>query len=104
MKTSDHNRTQAAPSIDGWFEKQVTNFEKARFFWMTIYITLQSCLGSVAAGLILANNAHVLVLCACAAVTMASNAVFIAQGSAKLCLLTFYSSILLNTIIIILNV
>lgn len=104
MKTFNPNKTQAAPSIDGWFEKQVSNFEKGRFFWMTIYLTAQSCLGSIAAGFILANNSHVLILCTCAAVTMASNAVFIAQGSGKLCLLTFYSSILLNTIFIILNV
>lgn len=104
MKTQNPSNAQTAPGIDGWFEKQVLKFENARFFWMAVYLTAQSCLGSIAAGFILQNNANILVLCSCAAITMASNAVFIAQGSGKLCLLTFYSSIILNTIFIILNV
>lgn len=104
MKTSNPHKSQTAPSIDGWFAKQVSNFEKSRFFWMTIYLTAQSCLGSIAAGFILQNGAPILTLSACATITMASNAVFIAQGPGKLCVLTFYTSILLNTIFIILNV
>lgn len=104
MNTQNSIKKQSAPSIDGWFEKQVSKFENARFFWMTIYLTAQSCLGSIAAGFILSNDANVLILCTCAAITMASNAVFIAQGPGKVCLLTFYSSMLLNTLFIILNV
>ena len=104
MKTQLTPKTQPSTSIDGWFQKQATKFEDGRFFWMTIYLTVQSCIGSIAAGFILENNANVLMLCSCAAITMASNALFIAQGPGKLCLSIFYSSIVLNTIFIILNV
>lgn len=104
MKTQHTPKTQQAPSIDGWFATQVSKFENARFFWMTIYLTAQSCLGSIAAGFILSNHANILILSSCAAITMASNAVFIAQGPGKVCLLTFYSSIILNSVFIILNI
>ncbi|MCK6648442.1 MAG: hypothetical protein L6Q66_02195 [Bacteroidia bacterium] len=103
MKTKNTINKQEVTGITGWFEKEVSKFENARFFWMTIYLTVQSCLGSVAVKAILENDASVFVLGLCTAVTMASNALFIAQGSAKLCLGLFYSSIILNTIFIILN-
>jgi len=90
--------------IDTWFNEQAEKFEKSRFGWMAIGITIQSCLGSIACGFILQNNAHVIVLATCASITMASNAVFIALGSGKLCLSMFYLSIFLNTIFIITNI
>lgn len=104
MKTQNSLKTQPAPVTGGWFGNQVSKFENARFFWMTIYLTTQSCLGSIAAGYLLINHANILYLCVCAAITMTCNAVFIAQGPAKLCLFTFYTSIILNTIFIIMNV
>lgn len=100
--TSHHVSSQKG--IDTWFNEQAVKFENARFFWMAIYITAQSCLGSVACGFILQNNANVLMLCTCAAVTMASNAVFIALGSPKLCLTVVYLSFILNTIFILINI
>ncbi len=84
--------------IDTWFNEQAIKFEKARFFWMALYITAQSCLGSVACGFILQNNANAFMLGTCAAITMASNAVFIALGPPKLCLTVVYLSFILINI------
>ncbi len=103
MKTQNAINVKTTSNV-GWFQNQVIKFENARFFWMAVYLTAQSCIGSIAAGLLLANNANVVLLCTCAALTMASNSVFIAQGSGKVCLITLYLSVLLNVIIIVTNI
>lgn len=90
--------------IDTWFNEHAVKFENARFFWMAVYITAQSCLGSIACGFILKNHASVLMLCSCAVITMMSNAVFIALGSPKLCLTIVYLSFIINTIFILINI
>lgn len=87
-----------------WFTKQVQNFEKARFAWMAILILVQSCLGSIACGYILKNNASIIMLGVCAAVTMGCNALLIALASPKLCLIGFYLSLVLNTFFILINI
>jgi len=87
-----------------WFDKQAEKFENARFFWMAVYLTAQSCLGSIACGFILENNASDLMLATCAAITMGCNAVLIALGPPKLCLTVVYLSFLLNTIFILINI
>jgi hypothetical protein len=87
-----------------WFNRQVEKFEAARFGWMAMFIVIQSCLGSVACMYILKNNASDIMLLTCAIITMASNAVFIAQGSGRLCLAFFYTSLILNTIFLLLNI
>jgi len=97
-------RTQTEKKgLDIWFNKQALKFEEARFGWMTAYITIQSCLGSVAAGLILQNHASDIMLVIAAMTTMACNSVFIAQGPAKWCLSSFYLSVLINLILVLLN-
>lgn len=109
MNTSDHSlkikpaAAKAPFTLDGWFNRQAEKFEAARFGWMTIYLTLQSCLGAAACMYILQNKGNDLMLVGCAAVTMASNSMFIAQAHAKWCLLAFYGSIAVNTILLILN-
>lgn len=90
--------------IDTWFNEQAVKFENARFFWMAVYITAQSCLGSIACGFILKNHGNVFMLCSCAVITMMSNAVFIALGSPKLCLTIVYLSFIINTIFILINI
>lgn len=102
--TKKFSQNQSNRGIDTWFNEQAVKFENARFFWMAVYITAQSCLGSVACGFILKNDANVFMLCTCAAITMMSNAVFIALGPPKLCLTTVYLSFILNTIFIIINI
>lgn len=89
--------------IMNWFNNEATKFENARFFWMAIYITSQSCLGSIACGFILQNNASITMLCFCSAITMGTNAIFIALGPPKLCLSLVYLSYFLNTILVLIN-
>ena len=97
-------QVQSATEKIGWLTKQSQNFEKARFGWMAMYLTMQSCLGSIAAAMLLQNYANDFLLALCAVITMISNAVFIAQASARLCLITFYVSIIINTILIIMYI
>ncbi len=85
------------------FNRQAENFEKTRFGWMAMLITIQSCLGSVACMYILQGKASVVVLALCAAVTMGSNAIFIAQANAKTCLIGFYISLVLNSVFLLQN-
>ncbi len=87
-----------------FFEKQVLKFDNARFAWMAMGITLQSCLGSVACMYILKNNGGDVPLILCATVTMASNAFFIAQAPSKWCVGGFYLSVILNAIFIVMYV
>lgn len=82
------------------FERQLTNFEENRFGAMTFMMTFQSCYGSIAAMMGLKMDST-FALAITAAITMASNAMFIAQSPAKWCVGTFYVSIVLNSIIIL---
>jgi len=104
MKTKNEKQTPSIIGLDGWFNHQAAKFEEARFFWMAVYLTAQSCLGSVACGFILKNDANILMLCTCAAITMGANAVLIALGPPKVCLTIVYLSLILNAIFIIINI
>ncbi|MES2763278.1 MAG: hypothetical protein V4677_13785 [Bacteroidota bacterium] len=90
--------------LQKWFEKQADSFEYARFGMMAIYMIVQSCIAAIAAMYILKNDAHILLLSVTAALAMASNSVFIAQGSAKLCLAVFYLSVVINVLFILFNI
>ncbi len=86
-----------------WFERQALQFEESRFAAMTILLTLQSCIGSIAVMFALQQEA-IIQLCLSAVVTMGANSLFIAQGPAKWCIGSFYVSIILNFTIILFNV
>lgn len=86
-----------------WYNRQAIQFEENRFGAMTFMMTFQSCLGSIAAMSSLYEQNYVL-LSIVAVLTLASNAAFIAQASAKWCLNVFYTSVALNLTIILLNV
>ncbi len=113
MKTLDLNKQEtmvnrnthsSQPGIlTKWFNRQAGQFEQTRFGMMAIYITIQSCLGAIAAMFVLQNDANIFFVAAAAALAMAGNAVFIAQGSAKLCLAMFYLNVIANTILILAN-
>ena len=90
--------------LNKWFALQAEKFEATGFGMMAMYITIQSCLGSIACMYILQNNASVFYLALCAAITMGCNAVFIAQGTAKWCIGAFYLSVLANTAMIVMNI
>jgi len=83
-----------------WFDKQAADFEISRFGAMTLMMTLQSCLGSIAAMYSLVTNSFI-ALAIVAIVTMTSNAAFISQVSAKWCLRLFYLSIFVNCLVLV---
>lgn len=85
-----------------WFERQALQFEESRFAAMTILLTLQSCIGSIAVMFALQHDS-VIQLSLSAALTMGANSLFIAQSPAKWCLGSFYISIAVNLLIIIFN-
>ncbi len=85
------------------FAEQVRGFEQARFGWMAIMLTLQSCVGAIACMMIQLNGGSVIALSVCAAVTMGSNAMFIALASGRVCLIAFYLSLAVNTAFILTN-
>lgn len=88
---------------NNFFDRQLARFEEFRFGAMTFMLTFQSCYGSIAAMYALKIDST-LALAISAMVTMASNAMFIAQGTAKWCLGIFYLSIITNTLILITSV
>lgn len=83
-----------------WFDRQVLQFEESRFAAMTILLTLQSCIGSIAILFALKHEANV-ALSVSAALTMGANSMFIAQANGKWCLGTFYASVVINLLIIL---
>lgn len=83
-----------------WFDRQAIKFEEKRFFQMTIFMTAQSCWGSIAAMLTLKHDNYFL-LAIVAALTMSANSAFIAQSPPKWCLSIFYGSVFVNLLIII---
>lgn len=97
------NQKKQKTGVLGWFDNQINIFEKGRFGWMTIYMTAQSCIGAIACMYILQNHGSDFTLAICAALTMGSNAMFIAQASGKICLIVLYFSLVLNTIFILSN-
>jgi|SRR5690554_230195 len=84
-----------------WFNGQVSEFETSHFGRMVIFLTLQSCVGSIACMLGIKAGAGDWALILGAAITMTSNAMFIAQTGTKLTLLVFYASLIINTALII---
>lgn len=84
-------------------DKRAARLENARFGILAMYNAIQSCVGSIAVMKVLQNEAGMLWLAITTAMTMASNSVFIAQGTVKVCLILFYTSVLLNSLIIIFN-
>lgn len=83
-----------------WFEQQAAQFESSRFAAMTFFITMQSCVGSIAAAMSLDKD-QIIPLMICAILTMGANAVCIAQGPAKWCVASLYASVAVNILIIV---
>lgn len=83
-----------------WFNKKAIQFEESRFGAMAMMIGIQSCLGSIAAGLTYSNES-IVALGICASFTMLNNSVLLAQGPAKWCVGAFYAGIIANTLVIL---
>ncbi|MCW3103670.1 MAG: hypothetical protein JWO09_2110 [Bacteroidetes bacterium] len=99
----DNVQSTRRSAISAWFESQAAWFEDSRFAMMTLMITVQSCIGSIACMYIFQNNAADIWFILCTAITMGTNAMFIAQAPAKICLASLYLSILVNSILILMN-
>jgi len=81
-------------------DRQIEWFDSNRFGLMAVFITIQSCLGGVAAMYILEGGASNFLLSICSMVTMGANAVMIAQANAKACLVSGYTAIAVNVLLI----
>lgn len=86
----------------GFIAKQEATFDKYRFGVMCMMIMIQATWGSIAAYLSILNNIWLLVVIATLS-AMLANAMFIAQAKAKVCLIGFWLSMVLSTIIIAIN-
>ena len=85
-----------------WLAKQEETFDKYRFGAMTMMITFQSCLGGIAAYLGVIHGLWAIVGIS-AFLAMGSNAMFIAQSKAKVCLIGFYLASIVHIIFIIIG-
>lgn len=79
----------------GWFDRQVHQFEQFRYGAMTILMTAQSCFGGIAAFLALRSEGYAAVAISAAA-TMAVNAFFLTISPARISLIVFYLSVIVN--------
>lgn len=85
-----------------WFDRQAANYEKSRFGAMSAMLTIQSCVGSIAALYILKVGQPIM-LAICIALTMGANTAFISQLPAKWCIGLFMASVGINSLFIIYN-
>jgi len=86
--------------LNNLLSMRAEKLKDSRFGVLAMYNAIQSCVGAIAVMKILQNDSGLFLLGTVAALTMASNSAFAAQGNIKLCLLLFYLSILINNIII----
>lgn len=95
------NETMEDNFFTRWLHKQEVAFDETRYGHMVLFLTFQSCLGSIASMYNLQNVDSMFLLIVSASITMWSNSMFIVQAKAKWSLLVFYASIVLNTIILV---
>ena len=86
--------------LNTWLNKRAAKLENGRFGILAMYNAIQSCVGAIAVMKILQNAWGMFLMAVATALTIASNSVFIVQGSTKWCLILFYLSIVVNAIII----
>lgn len=82
------------------FNNQVAYFEENRFAVMAMLMIVQSCVGSIACMYVLPDEGFWR-LAVCVFATMGTNAFFIAQANAKLCIAMTYVSLFVNTLLIV---
>ena len=86
-----------------WFNRQAAQFESDRFGLMALMMIVQSCLGGIVAMYALYTNNY-FILGATTVITGISNAFLIGQGGSKLCVGTFYATMLVNTLLLLVQV
>lgn len=87
----------------GFITKQEETFDKYRFGIMSIMVMVQSSYLSLAAYLSILNDNWFFVSIA-AVSSMGANAMFLAQAKARVCLIGFWLSMAIGTIIILVNI
>jgi hypothetical protein len=98
------NRSERKNLAIGLLDRQAAKFERSRFAWMAMLITFQSCLGSITCASILQNHSSDVALATCAMLSMGSNALLIALAPPKWCLVGFYLSVFVNTVLFFLTI
>lgn len=101
MKFSAENQHRLA--ANSFIERQVQAFEINRFGLMAVFMVLQVCVASAAVYYIFQSGTTVWQLMICAALTMFSNTMLIAQAPARWCVVAFYLSLIFNTLLILIN-
>ncbi|MCE3227696.1 MAG: hypothetical protein K0S32_2247 [Bacteroidetes bacterium] len=86
------------------YEKLVTKLEFSYFGLIVVTILVGSMVGGIASMYILKNHAPVWQLAACAAVSMGNNVAGIGQAPAKWVLNFFFTSLVVNTVLILVNI
>lgn len=88
----------------GIFQRQIDNFKKNYFGMMSFYIIVQCCVGAVACLLMSYQGAGIFPIGVGVTLSMASNAMFIAQAEPKISLSVYYLSVLINAILLIAHI
>ena len=100
--TTKMDATKTKTAKRNWLDRQAANFEESRFGVMAVMLAVNTCWGSIAAGLSYGNET-IINLAICSAFSMLNNTVLIAQGPAKWCVGIFSAATIVNTIIILIE-
>ena len=94
---------QGGNPLVNWYKKQLNYFDKHVFAMMSMYMIIQSCLGSIASMFVIFNNGNDFYMILSVSLAMGCNAMLLAQAGAKLAVGSFYLSIIVNAIILIMH-
>ncbi len=94
---------QIAIQKSGWYQKFLEEAKYNYFFLISFTILVGSCWGGIAAMMVLKGGAPIWQLCLNIYTTMASNIASIGQASTKWVINLFVLSVIVNTILIIIN-
>ena len=95
---------QGGNPVVNWYKKQLNYFDKHVFAMMSMYMIIQSCLGSIASMFVIYNHGNDVFMTLSVALAMGCNAMLLAQAGAKLAVGSFYLSIIVNAIILIAHI
>lgn len=82
-----------------WLAKQEESYANGRIGHMVLMLTMQSCIGGISAMMSIHHGAWFWVSVT-ATLAMSSNAAFLANMKPKVCILTFYASVIINLAIL----
>lgn len=103
INLKNETRTASVVNNKSKYEQFIENLNFSYFGLISMSILVGSIIGGVAAAAILSNNAPVWQLGLCAAVSMANNTAGIGQAPTKWVFNLFIVSVVVNTLLIIVN-